>query len=96
MSIFVDIYYILNNGEQYASFLFRGPSLSSSARAARIVSLESRVKSSTAALSAISSQLQEAGRGHDPKSVGRWKTLHALGDAKDLLQHLFSIAIEAR
>nr|GEV82335.1 kinesin-like protein KIN-4A [Tanacetum cinerariifolium] len=74
----------------------RGPSLSSHARAARIVSLESRVKSSTAALSAISSQVQEAGRGHDPKSVGRWKTLHALGDAKDLLQHLFSIAIEAR
>uniref|UniRef100_A0A251SC82 Kinesin-like protein n=1 Tax=Helianthus annuus TaxID=4232 RepID=A0A251SC82_HELAN len=74
----------------------RGPSLSPNTRAVRIVSLESKVKSSTEALSKLSSQIQEAGRGHDPASAGRWKALHSLGDAKELLQHLFSIAIEAR
>ncbi|KAM0003775.1 putative plus-end-directed kinesin ATPase [Helianthus debilis subsp. tardiflorus] len=74
----------------------RGPSLSPNTRAVRIVSLESKVKSSTEALSKLSSQIQEAGRGHDPTSAGRWKALHSLGDAKELLQHLFSIAIEAR
>ncbi|XP_076923328.1 kinesin-like protein KIN-4A [Bidens hawaiensis] len=73
-----------------------GPSLSPNTRAVRIVSLESKVKSSSTALSKLSSQIQEAGRGHDPASAGRWKALHSLGDAKDLLQHLFSTAIEAR
>ncbi|KAI3760939.1 hypothetical protein L1987_51343 [Smallanthus sonchifolius] len=74
----------------------RGPSLSPNTRAVRIVSLESKVKSSSAALTKLSSQIQEVGRGHDRASAGRWKALHSLGDAKDLLQHLFSIAIEAR
>ncbi|XP_076933873.1 kinesin-like protein KIN-4A [Bidens hawaiensis] len=73
-----------------------GPSLSPNTQAVRIVSLESKVKSSSTALSKLSSQIQEAGRGHDPASAGRWKALHSLGDAKDLLQHLFCTAIEAR
>ncbi|KAD4888192.1 hypothetical protein E3N88_20265 [Mikania micrantha] len=73
----------------------KGPSLSPNTRAARIVSLESRIKSSSAALSMLSSQISEAGNGSHG-SVARWKMLHALGDAKDLLQHLFSIAIEAK
>ncbi|KAI7730932.1 hypothetical protein M8C21_032489 [Ambrosia artemisiifolia] len=71
------------------------PSLSPNSRATRIVSLESRVKSSSAALAMLSSQISEAGKG-DHASVARWKMLHALGDAKDLLRHLFGIAIEAR
>nr|XP_043615607.1 kinesin-like protein KIN-4A [Erigeron canadensis] len=74
----------------------RGPSLSPNTRAARIVSLESRVKSSAAALAVLSSQISEGGRGPDPASAARWKMLHSLGDAKDLLQYLFSLAIEAR
>ncbi|KAL9999105.1 putative plus-end-directed kinesin ATPase transcription factor bZIP family [Helianthus debilis subsp. tardiflorus] len=73
----------------------REASLSPNTRAVRIVSLESRVKSSSAALAVLSSQISEAGKG-DNASAARWKMLHALGDAKDLLQHLFGIAIEAR
>ncbi|KAK9067039.1 hypothetical protein SSX86_014363 [Deinandra increscens subsp. villosa] len=70
------------------------PSLSPNSRAARIVSLESRIKSSSTALATLSSQMSEAGKG-DHGSAARWKLLHALGDAKDLLQHLFNVAIEA-
>ncbi|KAI3726307.1 hypothetical protein L1987_66104 [Smallanthus sonchifolius] len=73
----------------------RGSSLSPNTRATRIVSLESRVKSSSAALAMLSSKISEAGQG-DRSSSARWKMLHALGDAKDLLQHLFGIAIDAR
>ncbi|KAI3785093.1 hypothetical protein L1987_44205 [Smallanthus sonchifolius] len=73
----------------------RGSSLSPNTRATRIVSLESRVKSSSAALAMLSSKISEAGQG-DHGSAARWKMLHALGDAKDLLQHLFGIAIDAR
>lgn len=75
--------------------MLRGRSLSPNKRATRIVSLESKVKSSSAALSMLSSQISEAGR-VDPAKAGRWKTIHALGDAKDLLQYLFNIAIDAR
>ncbi|KAK1433090.1 hypothetical protein QVD17_09996 [Tagetes erecta] len=71
-----------------------GASLSPNSRAARIVSLESRLKSSTAALATLSSHISEAGR-VDSGSAARWKMLHALGDAKDLLQHLFNVAIDA-
>ncbi|CAI9282887.1 unnamed protein product [Lactuca saligna] len=74
----------------------RARSLSPNAKAARIVSLESRVKSCTASLAIITSKIQEAGRGHDVASPGRWKGLVSLGDAKDLLQYLFSIVIDAR
>ncbi|KAI3777124.1 hypothetical protein L1987_46918 [Smallanthus sonchifolius] len=47
----------------------RGPSLSPNTRAVRIVSLESKVKSSSAALTKLSSQIQEVGRGHDRASA---------------------------
>ena len=70
-------------------------SLSPNTRAARIVSLESRMKSSSTAISLLSSQLQEAGRGHDLAS-GRWKMIYSLGDAKDLLQYLFNLVTDTR
>ncbi|XP_076923415.1 kinesin-like protein KIN-4A [Bidens hawaiensis] len=70
-------------------------SLSPNRRAARIVSLESRVKSSSAALAVLSSQISDAGKVNQA-SAARWKMLHALAEAKDLLQHLFGIAIDAR
>ncbi|KAI3669796.1 hypothetical protein L6452_41208 [Arctium lappa] len=73
----------------------RRSSLSPNSRAARIVSLESRMKSSSTALSLLSSQLSEAGRGHDLAS-GRWKMVYSLGDAKDLLQYLFNLATDTR
>ncbi|KAI3768324.1 hypothetical protein L2E82_18908 [Cichorium intybus] len=74
----------------------RGRSVSPNARAARIVSLESRMKSCSTSLTILTTQIQEAGRGNDVSSPGRWKALVSLGDAKDLLQYLFSIVIESR
>ncbi|KAJ9562357.1 hypothetical protein OSB04_007517 [Centaurea solstitialis] len=73
----------------------RTSSLSPNTRAARMTSLETKMKSSSAAISLLSSQLQEAGRGHDLAS-GRWKMINLLGDAKDLLQYLFNLVTDTR
>ncbi|XP_048335456.1 kinesin-like protein KIN-4A [Ziziphus jujuba] len=72
-------------------------SMSPDARMARIGSLENMLNMSSNALMAMASQLSEAEeRERSLAGRGRWNQLRSMGDAKNLLQHMFNTTVEAR
>ncbi|KAM3274339.1 hypothetical protein ACQJBY_043457 [Aegilops geniculata] len=75
----------------------RTNTLSPNARQARIASLESMVTISSNTLVAMASQLSEAEeRERAFSGRGRWNQLRSMGEAKSLLQYIFSVAADAR
>ncbi|KAF7058284.1 hypothetical protein CFC21_065376 [Triticum aestivum] len=75
----------------------RTNTLSPNARQARIASLESMVTISSNTLVAMASQLSEAEeRERTFSGRGRWNQLRSMGEAKSLLQYIFSVAADAR
>lgn len=71
--------------------------MSPNARSARIASLENMVSISSSTLVAMASQLSEAEeRERSFAGRGRWNQLRSMGDAKNSLQYMFSIAADAR
>ncbi|KAL8487529.1 hypothetical protein ACS0TY_024002 [Phlomoides rotata] len=75
----------------------RASSLSPSARMSRIASLESMLSISSNSLVAMASQLSEAEeRERAISSRGRWNQLRSMGDAKNLLQYMFTYLGDAR
>ncbi|KAJ0984358.1 hypothetical protein J5N97_002714 [Dioscorea zingiberensis] len=82
------------NGKNRHSRMY---SMSPNARSARIASLENMVSISSTTLVAMASQLSEAEeRERSFTGRGRWNQLRSMGDAKNLLQYMFSIAVDAR
>ncbi|KAI3465322.1 hypothetical protein Pfo_021985 [Paulownia fortunei] len=75
----------------------RASSMSPNARMARIASLESMLSISSNSLVAMASQLSEAEeRERGVSGRGRWNQLRSMGDAKNLLQHMFNYLGDAR
>nr|CAB3452937.1 unnamed protein product [Digitaria exilis] len=75
----------------------RPNTLSPNARQARIASLESMVTISSNTLVAMASQLSEAEeRERAFSGRSRWNQLRSMGEAKSLLQYIFSVAADAR
>ncbi|XP_008795899.1 kinesin-like protein KIN-4A isoform X1 [Phoenix dactylifera] len=69
----------------------------STARLARISSLENMLSISSNTLVAMASQLSEAEeRERSFTGRGRWNQLRSMGDAKSLLQYMFNVAADAR
>ncbi|XP_065875239.1 kinesin-like protein KIN-4A isoform X2 [Euphorbia lathyris] len=67
------------------------------ARMARISSLENMLSISSNALTAMASQLSDAGeRERSLISRGHWNQLRTMGEAKNLLQYMFATTAEAR
>ncbi|XP_062098405.1 kinesin-like protein KIN-4A isoform X2 [Humulus lupulus] len=72
-------------------------SMSPNARMARISSLENMLSISSNSLVAMASQLSEAEeRERAFTSRGRWNQLRSMGDAKNLLQYMFTSVADAR
>ncbi|QCD81601.1 kinesin family member 4/7/21/27 [Vigna unguiculata] len=72
-------------------------SMSPDAKVERIASLENMLCMSSVALKAMASQLTEAEeRERTLNNRGRWNQLRSMGDAKNVLQYLFSATAEAR
>ncbi|XP_043804697.1 kinesin-like protein KIN-4A isoform X2 [Manihot esculenta] len=71
--------------------------MSPNARMARVASLENMLSISSNALMAMASQLLEAGE-RERSIIGRghWNQLRSMGEAKNLLQYMFTSAAEAR
>lgn len=64
---------------------------------ARVASLENMLSISSNALMAMASQLLEAGeRERSIIGHGHWNQLRSMGEAKNLLQYMFTSAAEAR
>ncbi|OWM80703.1 kinesin-like protein KIN-4A [Punica granatum] len=75
----------------------RASSMSPNARMARISSLENMLSISSNSLVAMASQLSEAEeRERGFTNRGRWNNLRSMGDAKNLLQYMFSSLGDAR
>ncbi|KAL6982937.1 Kinesin-like protein KIN-4A [Sarracenia purpurea var. burkii] len=75
----------------------RVSSISPNARMARISSLENMLSISSNSLVAMASQLSEAEeRDRAFSNRGRWNQLRSLGDAKSLLQYMFTSLADAR
>ncbi|GAU42173.1 hypothetical protein TSUD_305180 [Trifolium subterraneum] len=75
----------------------RASSMSPNARMARIASLESMLSISSNSLVAMASQLSEAEeRERAFTNRGRWNQLRSMGEAKNLLQYMFSSVGDAR
>ncbi|CAN1323914.1 Kinesin-like protein KIN-4A [Linum perenne] len=75
----------------------RAYSMSPQARMARIGSLESMVSISSNSLVAMASQLSEAEeRERSLTARGRWSQLRSMGEAKNLLQHMFNSLGDSR
>lgn len=71
--------------------------MSPNARMARIASLENMLGISSNSLVAMASQLSEAEeRERAFSNRGRWNQLRSMGDAKNLLQHMFNSLADAR
>ncbi|XP_021897452.1 kinesin-like protein KIN-4A [Carica papaya] len=71
-------------------------SMSPTVRMARIASLENMLNMSLNALNAMASQLSEAEeRERAVHGRGRWNHIRSIGDAKNLLQHMFNATAEA-
>ncbi|EEF29115.1 kinesin-like protein KIN-4A isoform X2 [Ricinus communis] len=71
--------------------------MSSNARMERVASLENMLSISSNALTAMASQLSEAGdRERSLIGRGHWNQLRSMGEAKNLLQYMFTAASEAR
>lgn len=72
-------------------------SMSPNARMARISSLENMLSISSNSLVAMASQLSEAEERERSFTVrGRWNQLRSMGDAKSLLQYMFSSLADSR
>ncbi|KAI5065342.1 hypothetical protein GOP47_0020037 [Adiantum capillus-veneris] len=74
-----------------------GVSMSPGARRAKIALLESMLNASSSTLVAMASQLSEAEereRGFSGRA--RWQQVRSMGDAKNLLQAIFNLAVDAR
>ncbi|KAF6139665.1 hypothetical protein GIB67_002470 [Kingdonia uniflora] len=72
-------------------------SMSPNSKIARIASLENMPGISSNILVTMASQLSKAEeREHAFTSRGRWNQLRTMGDAKNLLQHMFSVAADVR
>nr|GMD49677.1 kinesin-like protein KIN-4A isoform X1 [Ipomoea batatas] len=77
--------------------LFRASSMSPNARMARIASLEQMLSISSNSLVSMASQLSEAEEREQAFSNrGRWNQLRSMGDAKNLLQHMFNSLADTR
>ncbi|KAK3425536.1 kinesin-like protein KIN-4A isoform X2 [Eucalyptus grandis] len=75
----------------------RASSMSPNARMARISSLEGMLSISSNSLVAMASQLSEAEeRERGFTNRGRWNQLRSMGDAKNLLQYMFSSLADTR
>ncbi|KAF6143958.1 hypothetical protein GIB67_017566 [Kingdonia uniflora] len=75
----------------------RVSSMSPNSKIARIASLENMLGISSNTLVAMASQLSEAEeRERAFTGRGRWNQLRTMGDAKNLLQYMFSVAADAR
>ncbi|KAL2458983.1 Kinesin-like protein FRA1 [Forsythia ovata] len=75
----------------------RESSMSTTGRMARIASLQNMLSISSNSLVAMASQLSEAEeRERAFSSRGRWNQLRSMGDAKSLLQYMFSSLGDAR
>ncbi|KAL2504261.1 Kinesin-like protein FRA1 [Abeliophyllum distichum] len=75
----------------------RESSMSTTGRTARIASLQNMPSISSNSLVAMASQLSEAEeRERAFSSCGRWNQLRSMGDAKSLLQYMFSSLGDAR
>ncbi|XP_030540012.2 kinesin-like protein KIN-4A isoform X2 [Rhodamnia argentea] len=75
----------------------RASSMSPNARMARMSSLESMLSISSNSLVAMASQLSEAEeRERGFTNRGRWNQLRSMGDAKNLLQYMFSSLADTR
>lgn len=71
--------------------------MSPNARYARIASLENMISISSNTLVAMASQLSEAEeRERSFTDRGQWNQIRSLGDAKKLLQYIFSLTVDAR
>ncbi|KAF6143459.1 hypothetical protein GIB67_029628 [Kingdonia uniflora] len=72
-------------------------SMSPNSKIARIASLENMLGISSNTLVTMASQLSKAEeREHAFTGRGRWNQLRTMGDAKNLLQYMFSVAADAR
>ncbi|KAK7263173.1 hypothetical protein RJT34_30758 [Clitoria ternatea] len=72
-------------------------SMSPDAKVERIASLENMLCMSSGSLKAMASQLTEVEeREKTLNNRGRWNQLRSMGDAKNVLQHLFHATAEAR
>ncbi|KAF6153845.1 hypothetical protein GIB67_001078, partial [Kingdonia uniflora] len=75
----------------------RVSSMSPNSKIARIASLENMLGISSNTLVTMASQLSKAEeREHAFTGRGRWNQLRTMGDAKNLLQYMFSVAADAR
>ncbi|XP_012079285.1 kinesin-like protein KIN-4A [Jatropha curcas] len=71
--------------------------MSPNARMARIASLENMLNLSSNALTAMASQLSEAAdRERSLLGRGHWNQLRSMGEAKNLLQYMFTAAADVR
>ena len=71
--------------------------MSPNARMARIASLENMLRVSASALATMASQLSEAGE-RERICIGRghWNQIRSMGEAKNLLQYMFTAAADDR
>lgn len=71
--------------------------MSPNARMARIAFLENMLRVSASALATMASQLSEAGE-RERSFIGRghWNQIRSMGEAKNLLQYMFTAAADDR
>ncbi|KAA8531670.1 hypothetical protein F0562_006613 [Nyssa sinensis] len=75
----------------------RVSNMSRNARVSRMATLENMLNTSSNTLTAMASQLSEAGeRERGFTSRGRWNHIRSMGDAKNLLHYIFNAVIDAR
>lgn len=72
--------------------------MSPGARNSRIYALENMLATSSSSLVAMASELSEASEEREKvlSSKGRWNQIRTLPEAKNLLNHLFSLASSSR
>ncbi|KAH8503338.1 hypothetical protein Peur_067095 [Populus x canadensis] len=81
------------NGHRHARLMLMSPN----ARMARIAFLENMLRVSASALATMASQLSEAGE-RERTFIGRghWNQIRSMGEAKNLLQYMFTAAADDR
>ncbi|KAJ6288691.1 hypothetical protein OIU76_024636 [Salix suchowensis] len=81
------------NGHRHTRLMLMSPN----ARMARITSLENMLRVSASALATMASQLSEAGE-RERTCIGRghWNQIRSMGEAKNLLQYMFTAAADDR
>ncbi|KAJ6906904.1 chromosome-associated kinesin KIF4A-like isoform X2 [Populus alba x Populus x berolinensis] len=89
------------NGHRHTGLCFFHPTrlmlMSPNARMARIAFLENMLRVSASALATMASQLSEAGE-RERNFIGRghWNQIRSMGEAKNLLQYMFTAAADDR